>query len=66
MHYDGSYENIQKETTEKVLDIRLSDIVEVVNDKLNELIDEVNQSRIEGKEQIMNGIAEITKNLANK
>ncbi|CAG8545948.1 11392_t:CDS:2 [Paraglomus brasilianum] len=55
MSYDGSYESIQKETVEKVLDTRLSDIIEVINDKLNELIDEVNKSRTEGKEQIMDG-----------
>nr|CAG8613602.1 15430_t:CDS:2 [Entrophospora candida] len=49
MAYDGSFENIRKSDS-------LNDVVEVINDKLNELIDEVNKSRIEGKEQIMNGL----------
>ncbi|CAI2194408.1 4959_t:CDS:1, partial [Funneliformis geosporum] len=40
MSYDGSFESIKKETVEKVLDTRLSDVIEVINDKLNELIDE--------------------------
>jgi len=66
MSYDGSYESIQKETVEKVLDTRLSDIIEVINDKLNELIDEINKSRTEGKEQIMDGIDRIINNLANR
>ncbi|CAI2182455.1 11661_t:CDS:10 [Funneliformis geosporum] len=66
MSYDGSFESIKKETVEKVLDTRLSDVIEVINDKLNELIDEVNKSRIEGKEQIMDGIDNIIKNLANR
>ena len=66
MSYDGSYESIQKETVEKVLDTRLSDMIELIEDKLNELIDEVNKSRTEGKEQIMDGIDRIINNLANR
>jgi len=66
MSYDGSFEGIQKETAEKVLDTRLSDMIELIEDKLNELIDEVNKSRTEGKEQIMDGIDRIIQSLANR
>jgi uncharacterized protein YaaR (DUF327 family) len=66
MSYDGSFESIKKETVERVLDARLSDVIEVIDDKLNELIDEVNKSRTEGKEQIMDGIDRIISNLGKK
>ena len=31
MSYDGSFESIKKETVEKVLDTRLSNVVEVID-----------------------------------
>jgi predicted transcriptional regulator len=51
---------------EKVLDTRLVEIIQLLDENLDDLIGEVNQGRIEGKEQIMNGIKSITASLANR
>ncbi|CAG8437947.1 8412_t:CDS:10 [Ambispora leptoticha] len=61
--YDGSFENISKLTTETVLDTRLVELIEVLDEKLRKLVEEVNKSRLEGKEQIMGGIDRIIKRL---
>jgi len=64
--YNGSFENISKLTTETVLDTRLIELIEVLDDKLHKLVEEVNKSRLEGKEQIMNGVKQIIHSLANR
>lgn len=66
MNYDGTFENISKITIEKVLDTRLVELIEVVEQKLDELMNELEKSRTEGKEQIMGGIDRIISSLANR
>jgi hypothetical protein len=64
--YDGNFENITKLTIEAVLDTRLIELIEVLDEKLHKLIEEVNKSRLEGKEQITDGIRQIISSLANR
>jgi len=49
-----------------VLDTRLIELIETVEKKLNELMNELEQARREGKEQNMGGIKRITESLANR
>ena len=62
MDYDGKYNKVSELTVETALEA----LVRTVDDKLKKIIGELEQSREDGKEQIMGGINDIIKSLANR
>jgi len=65
MNYQGGFDSFQKETVEKVLDVRLAEIAETINDRANNLLDELEKGRIKGQTEILAKIGEVTKAIAN-
>ncbi|WNE40757.1 MAG: hypothetical protein mread185_000214 [Mycoplasmataceae bacterium] len=65
-NYDGTFEKISKVTVETILDTRLSELIKITDKKLNKIIEELEKGREEGHEQIMGGIEDVVKILANK
>ncbi|CAI2198358.1 3024_t:CDS:2, partial [Funneliformis geosporum] len=49
---DSDYEQFQKPTIEKVLDTRLTNIVNKIEEKMDDVLDELETSRIEGRKEI--------------
>ncbi|CAI2182395.1 1390_t:CDS:2, partial [Funneliformis geosporum] len=52
LNYEGDYEQFQKPTIEKVLDTRLTNIVNKIEEKMDDVLDELETSRIEGRKEI--------------
>ena len=65
--FNGIYERVQKLTMEKVLDVRLSELIKNTEKQLDNLIDELETSRKDGKiSEIMTKVDQIIKSLANR
>lgn len=64
--FDGKYKSAKKNTIEIILETRLSELIKTTDSKLNKIVEELEKTREEGKEQIMGGIEDIVQILANK
>lgn len=62
--FDGKFKNPKKLTIETVLDTRLIDLIETIDENLNNIKKEIVESRRTGNEAITDGFDRITNNLA--
>jgi len=66
MSYKGKYESYRKPTMQKALEVSFINLINKLHEKIDDLIDEIETARIEGKTEILLKFENITKALAKR